>query len=403
MLRPRSELFGMAFETLRRNPGRSLLTLLGLAIGVGAFIAMVSFGEGARRSVLAQFQALGTHLVRVRGWSRGGQERKPLSDADIAQIQRDSAAIAHVIPVARNFIEATHGGHSWWTPVTGTEPAFTTLHNWDPSLGGLFNASDLARRAKVCVLGQTVVRQLFGDASRDVLGETVTLGGLLTCRVIGVLGSKGTSTSGNDVDDIVLIPVTTFVTYFGLEFGYNQLEIGPAAPELVEAAKEDARVALRHSHGLGIGEAEDFQVDSPTEVLRAVDRTATILARLLQGIAAVSLFVGGVGIMNIQLVSVTERTAEIGVRAAIGASPRQILSQFLVEGALLSLLGATFGILIGVGVSVSVGRYMGWQGITSFGDIAGAAAFGIAVGLVFGFLPARRAAMLDPIEALRRQ
>lgn len=393
----------MAFETLRRNPGRSALTLLGLAIGVAAFIAMVSFGEGARRSVMDQFKALGTHLVRVRGTTRGGQERRPLSDADIAAIQRESTTISKIIPVARVIFETTRGGKQWWTPVHGTAPEFASLHTWDTSLGGLFDERDLARRSKVCVLGQTVVRQLFGEDTADPLGETVTIGGLLTCRVIGVLSSKGTSTSGNDVDDIVLVPVTTFVAYFGLPNGYSALEIGPTQPEWIEAAKEEARIALRRSHGLGPEDAEDFQIDSPTEVLKAVDRTATILARLLQGIAAVSLFVGGVGIMNIQLVSVTERTAEIGIRSAIGASPRQILAQFLVEGALLSLLGASFGIMLGVGVSFSVAGYMGWQRITSLGDVAGAAAFGIAVGLVFGFLPARRAALLDPIEALRRQ
>jgi putative ABC transport system permease protein len=403
MRRPRSELFGMAFETLRRNPGRSLLTLLGLAIGVGAFIAMVSFGEGARRAVMDQFKALGTHLVRVRGTSRGGQERKPLTDADAVALQRDSTTISKVIRVARVVFETTHAGHQWWAPVHGVDPDFTGLHLWDTSLGGMFDQRDMDRRSKVCVLGQTVVRELFGDASADPLGETVTIAGLLTCRVIGVLTAKGTSTSGNDIDDIVLIPVTTFTAYFGLPQGYNQLEIGPSQPEWIEAAKDEAQAIMRRSHGLAPEEADDFQVDSPTEVLRAVDRTATILARLLQGIAAVSLFVGGVGIMNIQLVSVTERTAEIGIRSAIGASPRQILSQFLLEGALLSLLGATFGIILGVGVSVTVARYMGWQRITSFGDVAGAAAFGIGVGLVFGFLPARRAALLDPIEALRRQ
>jgi putative ABC transport system permease protein len=403
MPRPRSELFGMAFETLRRNPGRSVLTLLGLAIGVGAFIAMVSFGEGARRSVMDQFKALGTHLVRVRGTTRGGQDRRPLTDADIAAIERDSTAVGQVIPIARNTLEVTHAGRQWWTPVHGTKPAFTTLHNWSLTLGGLFNERDLAQRSKVCVLGRTPVRELFGDADKDVLGETVTIGGLLTCRIIGVLGPKGTSTSGNDVDDIILIPVTTYAVYFGIPLGYSALEIGPTEPEVIETAKVETATALRRSHGLGPEEADDFQIDSPTEVLKAVDRTATILARLLQGIAAVSLFVGGVGIMNIQLVSVTERTAEIGIRSAIGASPRQILAQFLVEGALLSLLGATFGILLGVGVSVSVAGYMGWERITSLGDVAGAAAFGIAVGLIFGFLPARRAAMLDPIEALRRQ
>lgn len=403
MRRRRSELFGMAFETLRRNPGRSALTLLGLAIGVGAFIAMVSFGEGARRAVMDQFQALGTHLIRVRGNTRGNQERRPLSDADILAIERDSSSVANVIPVARMAFEASHSGEQWWTVVNGTDPEFADLHNWQLSLGGLFNERDLAQRAKVCVLGQTLVRELFGDPELDVLGETVTLGGLLTCRVIGVLGPKGTSTSGADVDDIILVPVTTFATYFGLPTGYAALEIEPKAPEWVESAKLEAAAVLRRSHGLGPEDGDDFQIDSPTEVIKAVDSTATILARLLQGIAAVSLFVGGVGIMNIQLVSVTERTAEIGIRAAIGASPRQILAQFLVEGALLSLLGATFGIILGVGVSVTVAGYMGWERITSVSDVVGSAAFGIAVGLVFGFLPARRAAMLDPIDALRRQ
>jgi putative ABC transport system permease protein len=403
MRRLKSELWGMAFETLRRNPGRSALTLLGLAIGVGAFIAMVSFGEGARRSVMEQFKALGTHLVRVRPTARGGQDRRPLSDADVAAIERESTSIGEVIPVARMTFETTRAGRQWWTAITGTEPAFAELHNWNVTQGGLFNERDLVQRAKVCVLGRTPVRELFGDPDADVLGESVTIGGLLTCRVVGVLAAKGMSTSGNDVDDIVLIPATTFTAYFGLPQGYSQIEIGPADPAWIEAAKRETAQALRRSHGLSPEEADDFQVDSPTEVIKAVDSTATILARLLQGIAAVSLFVGGVGIMNIQLVSVTERTAEIGIRAAIGASPRQILAQFLVEGVLLSLLGATVGILLGVGISLSVASYMGWQRITSLGDVAGAAAFGIAVGLVFGFLPARRAAMLDPIEALRRQ
>ena len=163
MRRPRSELFGMAFETLRRNPGRSVLTLLDLAIGVGAFIAMVSFGEGARRAVLDQFQALGTHLIRVRGTTRGNQDRRPLTDADVVAIERDSPSVLEVIPVARMNFEASRGGRHWWTQVTGSEPAFTTLHNWDLSLGGLFNERDLAQRSKVCVVGKTIVRELFGD------------------------------------------------------------------------------------------------------------------------------------------------------------------------------------------------------------------------------------------------
>lgn len=392
----------MAFQIVRRNPGRSGLTLLGLAIGVGAFIAMVSFGEGARRTVIAQFESLGTNLLQVRAVARGGALRNPLSDRDVAALERDSTSIGKVLPIARNSFEISFSGRHWWTTVHGTTPEFTTMHGWEVVTGGMFDEADVAGRAKVCVLGQTLVRELFGE--RDPVGEKVAVGGGITCRVIGVLAGKGFSTAGRDTDDLVLVPLTTYLTYLGgIPNGYNLVKIQPRTPDLLAAAKFEATEILRRTHALGGEEANDFALESPQEVIQAVERTSAILAGLLQGIAAVSLLVGGVGIMNIQLVSVAERTAEIGIRSAIGASPRQIMRQFLVEGVLLSLLGALVGVIGGIAISVGVAWAMGWERVISPLGILGSAFFGIMVGLVFGFLPARRAARLDPIEALRRQ
>jgi putative ABC transport system permease protein len=394
------ETFLMALRVVQRNPGRSFLTLLGLAIGVGAFIAMVSFGEGARRTVIAQFEALGTHLLQVRTQGRGGTVRKPLTDYDVQALQHDSTAIGKVLPIVRNSFEVSFNGKQWWTLVHGTTPDFAPMHGWDLVTGGMFDDEDVSSRAKVCVLGRAIVRELFGEL--DPVGEQVTLGGRLACRVIGVLSEKGFSTSGRDTDDLVLIPVSTYTVYLGGFDGYSMLKISPYRPELLAAAKFEAAQILRRTHSLG-DQADDFSIESPQEVIQAVDRTSAILASLLQGIAAVSLLVGGVGIMNIQLVSVAERTGEIGIRSAIGASPRQIMTQFLVEGTLLSLLGAAVGVVAGIGISIGVAWAMGWERVISPLGVLGSAFFGILVGLVFGFLPARRAARLDPIVALRRE
>jgi putative ABC transport system permease protein len=391
----------MAFRVVQRNPGRSFLTLLGLAIGVGAFIAMVSFGEGARRTVIAQFESLGTNLLQIRPVVRGGVLRKPLTNYDMTALERDSTTIGKVLPIARNSFGVSYEGKQMWTTVHGTTPDFAPMHSWELVLGGNFDAEDMSGRAKVCILGGTIVRELFGEI--DPVGEQVTLGGRLACRVIGVLAEKGFSTSGRDTDDLVVIPVSTYAAYLGIPEGYNLLKLQPYKPELLAAAKFEATQILRRTHSIGPDQVDDFAIESPQEVIQAVDKTSAILAGLLQGIAAVSLLVGGVGIMNIQLVSVAERTAEIGIRSAIGASPGQIMMQFLVEGMLLSLLGALVGVVGGVGISVGVAWAMGWERVISGWGIVGSAFFGILVGLVFGFLPARRAAHLDPIEALRRQ
>jgi putative ABC transport system permease protein len=400
-----SETVRLAFKLVVRRPGRSALTLLGLAIGVGAFIAMVSFGEGARRSVLAQFEALGTKVLRIQPVDSGADLRArppaPLTDDDVALLTRETMTVARVLPLGQRRASVTHGSRQRATSITGAMPEYASVHDWGFESGGSFDRIDLAQRAKVCVLGATAVRELFG--SSDPLGATVTLANALPCRVIGVLESKGFSTSGNDLDDLVLVPTTTFNLHLSVRVGYASIEIEPVATAPLEVTADEVTQIMTRGHDTAPGEPLDFKVSSPLEVVRAVDRTSRILSTLLASIAAVSLLVGGIGIMNIQLVSVAERTHEIGIRGAIGASPRQILGQFLVEALILTALGTLAGVVLGVSSAALVAWRMGWPRVISPAGVTLSAGFGLAVGIAFGYLPARRAANLDPIHALRHE
>jgi putative ABC transport system permease protein len=400
-----SETLRLALKLIVRRPGRSVLTLLGLAIGVGAFIAMVSFGEGARRSVLSQFEALGANVVRIQPVDTGSELRArppaPLTDGDVALIEREATSVSKVLPIGQRRTSVAFGSRQRATTVNGVGPEYAAVHDWGFEAGGSFDGVDLSQRAKVCVLGATPARGLF--AGGDPLGATVTLAGALPCRVIGVLLSKGFSTSGNDIDDLVLIPTTTFNQNLSVREGYAAIEAQPLSPGLLDATTDELTRILYRSHGIAPGESLDFKVSSPLEVIRAVDRTSRILSTLLAAIAAVSLLVGGIGIMNIQLVSVAERTEEIGIRGAIGASPRQILAQFLVEALILTGFGTLAGVMLGVLAGAVVAAAMGWPRVISAAGIALSAGFGMAVGIAFGYLPARRAANLDPIRALRHE
>jgi len=404
MPRRSRDVVGFGFEAIRLRPAQSALTVLGLTIGVAAFIAMVSFGQGARKSVISQFEALGANLVKVKIASlqqTRGRRAHLLTDIDVSSIRREATSVAFASAVLERVGDSAFRGNHRWTKIQGTVPRYTRLHDWSLALGGMYDDDDLARRAKVCVIGQTIVREIFAGA--DPLGASLTVLGELSCHVIGVLAMKGHSTSGDDLDDIILVPLTTMNSYLGEGVGYSFLELEPVTPALIETAEREVTEVLRRTHGLARGAYDDFTVSSPLEVVRAVDRTIRILTRLLQSIAALSLLVGGIGVMNIQLVSVAERIEEIGIRAAIGASPRQILRQFLAEAATLSLLGAALGVAVGVTVAALVAGWMGWPRVISGLGVVGSALFGIAVGIVFGYLPARRASKLDPVEALRHE
>lgn len=397
------DLVRVGLDAIRLRPAQSALTVLGLTIGVAAFIAMVSFGQGARKSIISQFQALGANLIKVKVASvqqTRGKHARPLTDTDVSAIRREATAVDFASGVIERGGDAAYAGNHHRTKLYGTLPRFTQLHDWQLSLGGMYHDGDFDRGAKVCVVGDTIVRELFGG--RDPLGSAVTVLGGLSCHVIGVLATKGHSTSGDDLDDVILVPLSTLNTYVG-ESSYSFLELEPAAPELLEAAEREVTEILRRTHGLARGDYDDFTVSSPLEVVRAVDATIRILSRLLQSVAALSLLVGGIGVMNIQLVSVAERIQEIGIRSAIGASPGQLLRQFLAEAATLSLTGAMLGVVVGVAVATLVAEAMGWPRVISPFGVIGSALFGITVGMIFGYLPARRASKLDPVEALRHE
>jgi putative ABC transport system permease protein len=283
--------------------------------------------------------------------------------------------------------------------VIGTVPEYLALHDFQLVAGGMFDAKDARDAAKVCVVGASPARKLLGT---EPLGATLVIEGQIPCRVVGVLASKGRAISGSDLDDFVLLPVSAFEQQLGLD-GYTYIELAPAQSGWLESARAEAEAILRRMHGYGPGEPADFDVVSPDDVTRAADETARILTALLAGIAAVSLLVGGIGIMNIQLVSVAERTHEIGIRAAIGAAPSQILKQFLVESSVLAGAGALLGVLFGLAIAGTVAHVMGWSRAVAPSAVVLSVLFGIVVGVLFGYIPALRAARLDPIVALRRE
>lgn len=405
MARTRSETLGQAVRTAVRNPGRSMLTMLGLAIGVAAFIAMVSFGSGARGSVLAQFEVLGTRLLRVQTEvgriDVGDQAPKPLTDAEVTALRREGTSFERVTPTVSQLYHVSTPTTRFRTHVMGTTGDFVDVHDWPLLTGGMFDESDVQQGAKVAVLGATVVRELFGRT--DPLGRTVTIGANLPCRVIGVLDSKGQTTGGQDLDDILLIPVMTFQAYLGIPKGYEEIHVQVRSRDLLETAIDESVSIVRRAHRLSDDDPDDFRISSPVQSARVADYVSRILTTLLIGIAAVSLLVGGIGVMNIQLVAVAERTKEIGIRSAIGASPRQILLQFLSEATVLSLIGAGAGVFLGWLTSYLVAEAMNWSPNLSPLTLIGAAAFGTLVGVSFGYLPARRAAQLQPIDALRHE
>jgi putative ABC transport system permease protein len=400
-------IFRIAFRALARNKMRSALTMLGIVIGVSAVIAMVSIGQGAQASVQEQIANVGTNLLFVGAGSQnvggvrsgtGATSSNRLTVEDIEAIRREIPTVAMASPTVNTRAQLIFGNQNWNTQVQGVNEQFPQIKKWDVASGEFFTEGDVRTAARVIVLGQTVAESLYPGT--DPVGQTVRVREL-PFRVIGVMKAKGQDAGGRDQDDTAFAPFTAVQKKL-LSITYVQFaHVSAISPEATYSAQEQITELLRQRHKLAPNEENDFFVRNLTDVAEAADETNRIMTILLSSIAGVSLLVGGIGIMNIMLVSVTERTREIGIRMAVGARSSAVRTQFLIESIVLSLTGGAIGILFGVAVSFAIPMMLGWRTLISLVAIVGSVIFSVAVGVFFGYYPARKAAGLDPIDALR--
>ncbi|MEI9939192.1 MAG: ABC transporter permease [Pseudomonadota bacterium] len=386
---------------------RSLLTSLGVIIGVGALIVTVASGEGSKAILEEQLATLGTNLLIVLpgsstlGGARGGPGTgKPLTHADLLAITKGASAARYAAPVDRTVTQVVLDNQNWLTTVYGSTPDFFAIRDWTIEHGRLFTESESDSGAKVCILGATVATQLFGAG--DPLGQVVRVKAM-PCEVVGVLTGKGQSSQGQDQDDLV---VMAWVTFKSRMMSQDRIHVGSIlvsaiSPDEVTHAQTQVTGILRQQHRQLEGELDDFTVRNLADLAATQEKAADAQTGMLRNVAAVSLLVGGIGIMNIMLVSVTERTREIGIRLAIGASQNKVLLQFLVEAIVLSAAGGLIGIALGIGGSLALASAMGWPFVLTPFWIVIAFAISMAIGVIFGFYPARKAAQMDPIDALR--
>ena len=406
--------FWMAVEigltALRANRLRSALTMLGIVIGVAAVIAMVAVGSGATERIQQQIEAIGSNLILVipgsitsNGVRLGSGATVTLSEDDARAIASECPAVAAVAPTVRGGAQVTYGNNNWATSIVGTTPDYLTIRDQTVVRGDPFSADDGSSGTKVALLGGTVAQNLFGSA--DPTGQTIRIKNV-PFTVDGVLSAKGQSPTGQDQDDVILIPISTAKRQVVGASQANAGSIGAIMVQAVDAhsmdeAQSEIEALVRQRHRMRPGQDDDFTVRNLSDVFSAQESSARVMSILLGAIASLSLVVGGIGIMNIMLVSVTERTREIGLRIAIGARTRDLLAQVLVEAVTLSILGGIAGILVGVTASALISHFAGWNTLVSPTAIALAFVFSALVGVFFGYYPARKAALLDPIEALR--
>ena len=400
----------IALTALRANRLRSALTMLGIVIGVAAVIAMVAVGSGATERIQQQIEAIGSNLILVvpgsitsNGVRLGSGATVTLSEDDARAIASECPAVASVAPTVRGGAQVTYGNNNWATSIVGTTPDYLTIRDQTVVRGNPFSADDGSSGTKVALLGGTVSQNLFGSA--DPTGQTIRIKNV-PFTVDGVLSAKGQSPTGQDQDDVILIPISTAKRQVVGASQANAGSIGAIMVQAVDAhsmdeAQSEIEALVRQHHRIQPGQDDDFTVRNLSDVFSAQESSARVMSILLGAIASVSLVVGGIGIMNIMLVSVTERTREIGLRIAIGARTRDLLAQFLVEAVTLSILGGIAGILVGVTASALISHFAGWNTLVSPTAIALAFVFSALVGVFFGYYPARKAALLDPIEALR--
>ena len=400
----------VALRALRVNKLRSALTMLGIIIGVGAVIAMVGVGAGAQARVAEQIQSLGSNLIIVlsgsttSGGIRLGQgSQLTITEEDSLAIAREIPAVQASAPSMRGTAQVVYGNLNWATGIQGVTPDYSEAREWGVTSGRFLTIEDLDGATKVALLGQTTAQNLFGDL--DPLGQIIRIK-KVPFTVVGVLDRKGQNSWGQDQDDIVIIPLTTAKKKVLGVSQANARSVGSisvkirAGENMVEA-EDQMRALLRQRHRLQPYQDDDFTLRNLSEILQTQEESSKVMTYLLAAIASVSLLVGGIGIMNIMLVSVTERTREIGLRMAVGARGRDILLQFLVEAVTLSLIGGVIGIALGVASSQAISEFAEWRTQLPLGAVVMAFGFAAAVGVFFGFYPARKAARLDPIEALR--
>jgi putative ABC transport system permease protein len=395
----------IAVRALSRNTLRSALTMLGIIIGVGSVIAMVAIGQGAKAQVEAQIASIGSNMLIVypgsttQGGVHGGAgSATTLTEDDVLAIRKELSAVRTAAPSLRTVSQVVSSNQNWSTAITGSTPDFFTIRDWPLASGSAFTDADVAGATKAAVLGKTVADNLFG--SQDPVGQIVRIRNV-PFKVVGLLAPKGQSAMGQDQDDIVVIPFSTLqkrimgVTYVGA------ILVSAVSPLETAEAQDQVQRLLRQRHHVPAGQDDDFTVRNMADIAAAAEASSRIMTLLLGSIASVSLVVGGIGIMNIMLVSVTERTREIGIRMAVGARGRDILLQFLVEAVVLSLVGGLLGVIFGLVGSQVISTMVHWPTIISLPSILLAFLFSIAIGVFFGLYPARRAAALNPIEALR--
>ncbi len=404
--------FLAALRALGTNWLRSMLTMLGIIIGVAAVITMIAIGGGARQRVEQQIKALGTNIMLVLpgamtsgGVRLGAQTGQTLTEEDARAIAAEVPEVQAAAASLRSSTQVVAGNTNWSTSVMGTTAEYLEVRDWPIASGRNLDDADLAGSAKVVLLGQTVARELFGDA--DPIDQTVRVR-KVPMQVIGVLSLKGQNSMGHDQDDVILVPLSTYRNRIeGMSAGrikrVGAISVKVREGQSMSDAGDKIGVLLRQRHRLPSGADDDFRLRNLTEMLQAQEESSRVMSLLLAAVAGVSLVVGGIGIMNIMLVSVTERTREIGLRMAVGARSRDILGQFLIEAVTMSLAGGAIGIVLGLLATWAIGSFAGWQVVLAGEAILLAVGFSAAVGVFFGFYPARRAAGLLPIQALRHE
>ena len=399
-----STLLKVASQSILKNKMRTLLTMLGIVIGVGAVIVMVAVGNGAQMMIKEQISSLGTNLIivmpgsgQIGGARQGAGTFNRLSIEDAEKLKREGTLLSAVSPVVSTRTQVIGGQTNWRTTINGVSTDYLTIRDWNVTSGAFFDDTDVRAARKIAVIGATVASNLFPGS--DPVGEQIQIGHS-PFTVTGVLAAKGQSAGGQDQDDVILVPYTTAQNRLSGNIRIGQILASATNGDDIAAAQQEIEGIMREAHRLN-GAEDDFTVRNQTEIAQAATSTTKVMSGLLAAIASISLLVGGIGIMNIMLVSVTERTREIGIRMAIGARGSDVLTQFLVESVAMSVLGGLVGLAAGYGGAALLGHITGWTTSTPTSAVAIAVGFSAAVGVFFGFYPARKAAALNPIQALR--